>query len=560
MDHPSCRILLVEDDPDYAQLLREMLGDAGPHRFTVIHATCLRDALGRLREEAPYDAILLDLSLPDSKGSKTVSRMQTAAPLTPIVVLTSLDDESLGLEAIRIGAQDYLVKGRVDARLLSRAIDYATERKRLLEELRRAHDELERRVRERTADLQRTVEALQVEIVARELAEDAGARLKQQLHQAQKMEAVGQLASGLGHDFGNLLAGILACASRARKSSRDTSAVDKAMDAVEEAVRQANGIVQSLLTFSSQTAARRRPVDLRAVMDESAYLLRHTLPSSVELINRRCEQAVWVSADPIQVEQVLLNLGINARDAMPNGGQLELSLAPATETDIDQLGQAGRRDGKFARLVVRDTGTGIPPEVRSRIFEPYFTTKPRGQGTGLGLSIVHGIMQDLGGSIDVRSQVGKGTTFTILWPCIEPPTHLAAEATPDMEIPEAQGLVVLLVGEDPHSRGLIGASLRLLGFDVVQAGNKAAMEACCDDLRDRLRLVVIDQGTSESTRAGYVREIRSLGIRAPVVVVCNETTQDAEMGDALEAGVFRLRGPFGMPELSRITRDALGIQ
>ena len=557
MDDEHGHILLVEDDLDYAHLLRRMLDDAGDRTFTVTHVTCLRDALAQLAGEKRCATILLDLSLPDSRGSETVSRMQAAAPLMPIVVLTGLDDQSLGLEAIRIGAQDYLIKGHTNARMLARAIDYAAERKRLLEELRQARDGLEQKVRERTADLQRAVAALQAEAVARELAEDAGAKLKEQLHQAQKMEAVGQLAAGLGHDFGNLLMTILACASKARKVAENPPDVQKAMDAVEDAVRQAGGIVQSLMTFSSQTAARRQPVDLCAIMDESTYLLRHTLPASVELVNRPQEHPVWVSADPIQVEQVLLNLGVNARDAMPNGGTLELSLSPADEADIGPLRQSAGPDGKFARLVVRDTGMGMPPEVRCRIFEPYFTTKARGHGTGLGLSIVHGIVQELGGRIDVHSQVGEGTTFTIVWPCIEPPTGPAGRTVPDIAIPEAQGQVVLLVGEDPHSRGLIGASLRLLGCEVVQAGDERILEACCDDLRDRLRLIVIDRESPQGPESAYARKIRALGVTVPIVLVSDEEGSDLRKDNEIAAAVLHLRGPFGLPELSKIVCDAL---
>ena len=149
------------------------------------------------------------------------------------------------------------------------------------------------------------------------------------------------------------------------------------------------------------------------MLAESVYLLRHSLPSSIRLSCSPCQPPLWIRADPVHVEQILLNLAINARDAMPNGGMLEISLAAAEAAAADRLLVNSKPEAGVARLMVRDTGVGIPAEVRSRVFDPYFTTKPRGQGSGLGLSIVHGIVRDLGGRIDLESQVGQGTTVTM---------------------------------------------------------------------------------------------------------------------------------------------------
>ncbi len=396
------------------------------------------------------------------------------------------------------------------------------------------------------------------DVSARQAAEQARDNLQEQLYQAQKMEAIGQLAAGLGHDFGNLLATIIDRALRAKESLHDTAAARYSLDAVEGAAMQARGIVQSLLTFSCQTAARRQPVKLCAVLDESAYLLRHTLPSSVKLITRPANPPLWVNADPVQMEQILLNLAINARDAMPDGGTLEIALSLAGEAEAGHTPHGSKSRARLAQVVVRDTGVGMSEDVRSRIFEPYFTTKLRGKGTGLGLSIVHGIVEDMGGRIDVESQIGQGTKFTILLPCIEPPTAAETRATPPLEIAQAQHQQVLLAGGQPYERGMIGAMLRLLGFEVIQADEESALEACCNGHYDKLRLIVIDDDGHNRRSRDRARALRASGIVAPVVIISEQT--DVEPGQEIGERVALLRKPFGVPQLRTVICDVLGIR
>ena len=479
------------------------------------------------------------------------------------MVLTGLDDESVGVEAIRTGAQDYLVKGRVDTGTLARAIGYATERMRhaierdrLMTELRIARDELELRVDERTADLKRTVERLRVEGLARMQAEDAKARLQEQLYQAQKMEAVGQLAAGLGHDFGNVQATILGLASRARGSLEDPQKMLATLQAIEDTARQAGGIVHSLLTFNCEAEVRRQPVNLCTAVGESVYLLRHSLPSTVLLESDTCRSPLWVSADPVQLEQVLLNLAINARDAMPGGGRLEIAASPASDEDAKVFQADHRPPAGFARLTVRDTGMGIPPEIQSQVFDPYFTTKPRGQGTGLGLSIVHGIVQSLGGWINLHSESGQGTTVTILLPRIEPPTPNGDHPPVLTETAATTGgRMVLLGGGTPYERGVLGTMLRLLGFDVEQAEDWAGMGALCDVHRHDARLIMVDRSVLKEDVAGCIGHLRDLGVSAPVVMLCDEEELDPEDGRRVDLRL--LRRPFGMADLKEVT-DHLG--
>jgi signal transduction histidine kinase len=395
------------------------------------------------------------------------------------------------------------------------------------------------------------------DVTARQAAEQARDKLQEQLYQTQKMEAIGQLAAGLGHDFGNLLATILDRALRAKESLHDPAAVSLSLDALEGAAMQARGIIQSLLTFSCQTAVRRQPVKLCAVLDESAYLLRRTLPSSIKLITELAELPLWVNADPVQMEQVLVNLAINARDAMPNGGSLEIVLMPVGESGVGHA-SASKPRARLAQLVVRDTGVGMSEDVRSRVFDPYFTTKPRGKGTGLGLSIVHGIVEEMGGRIDVESQVAKGTTFTILLPCIEPPTPVETQEAAPLAIAQAQDQQVLLAGGHPYERGMVGAMLRLLGFQVIQAEEESALEACFSGHRDDVRLIVIDEDGLNGQASDWALALRASGLAAPIVVISNQA--EAEPSQGFEEGVATLRKPFGIPELRSVVCDVLGIR
>jgi two-component system cell cycle sensor histidine kinase/response regulator CckA len=671
------RVLLVEDNAADARLLREALAEAGPGSFRTHCVASLKDAAATLKGDVSYAVILLDLSLPDSDGLDTVWAMHQTAPDLPIVVMTGLADESVGTEAIRCGAQDYLIKGQADRRVLVRTIRYALERKgleverdHLIEALRSARDELELRVHERTADLRRTVRMLEEEVRARAQAEEAfrtsetrlrmllgqipaiiwatdaelritssygtspmilalppenpevetalrvgprepiisahrlalkgesravemqlkdrtyqcrveplrtadgaivgclgiavditehreleeqRAGLQAQLHHAYKLDMIGRLAAGLGHDFGNVLATVAGYSSVARSRLPEDHPAIEALDAIDEAARQTRGITNALLSFGRQSQAERRPLNLCAVMEESSRLLRHTLPASVELTTTGCDPPVWVVADPVQVQQVLLNLALNARDAMPDGGRLEIAISRAAEADIRESADGKAPHAGVACLVVRDTGAGMSPEVQSRIFEPFFTTKAHGRGTGLGLSIIHGIIESLGGRIRVASEVGKGTAFTILLPCIEAPLPPeAGEVSPAAARP---GGVIVLADANPHIRGVMAAALGSLGYEVAQADDGTAMAACYEEQRDRVRLLVVSHEVLERGGAEWVRGLRQNGRRMPVIVL----SEDAEAGvdEALRTDVSVLQRPFLMPELKRLVHEIL---
>ncbi|MBI5069633.1 MAG: PAS domain S-box protein [Deltaproteobacteria bacterium] len=296
---------------------------------------------------------------------------------------------------------------------------------------------------------------------------------RKQAEEAHRLEALGRLAGGVAHDFNNLLTVILSCADSLREAI--ATGAPPASDEVEEIASagiRARDLVRQLLAFSRRQAVLAEPLDLNALVRSSAELLRRLLGEDVDLRLELAPTLGAVRCDRAQMERVLVNLGVNARDAMPGGGRITIDTA---ELELDEAGAArwpGLRAGSYVRLRVSDTGSGIPPEAQGRVFEPFFTTKPMGAGSGLGLSIVHGVVRQHGGGIRFDTAPGQGTTFELVLPRLAGPV---AEAAPEPELPAggtAAG-TVLLVEDEPAVRAVTERALRGGGFEVVSAADGA---------------------------------------------------------------------------------------
>jgi signal transduction histidine kinase len=250
------------------------------------------------------------------------------------------------------------------------------------------------------------------------ILEDVTSRkaLEEQLRQSQKMEALGQLAAGVAHEFNNLLTGVTANLDLALQSTQPDDPQREFLRAAEAAAWRAADVTRQLLGFSRQVKPRMGPVDLNRCVREAEELLRRTLGPAIQIASR-CADYLWlVEADAAQVHQVLMNLCLNARDAMPEGGQLDLETANVAVSDVEARGRPEKRPGDFVRVRVRDEGRGIPAEVQPRIFEPFFTTKEVGKGTGLGLAVAFGIIKEHRGWIECESVVGRGSCFDLYLP------------------------------------------------------------------------------------------------------------------------------------------------
>jgi PAS domain S-box-containing protein len=377
------------------------------------------------------------------------------------------------------------------------------------------------------------------DITDQKAAEDA-------LRHAQKLDAVGRLASGVAHDFNNLLTAIFGFTSLARRTLSPNHPATKALDRVDEAARQASGVSKALLTFTRQDQSEKKPVRLCDVVEESARLLRRTLPSDIELRTIPPRSPVWVLADRTQLLQVVMNLAINARDAMPDGGRLTISV----DTAPAQLN--GDAATTAARLTVTDTGCGLTPEVLSRIFEPFFTTKPVGEGTGLGLPIIHGIVENHHGKIEIDSAPGRGATFRILLPQTEP----AEQSEPGRSViaPVGRGELILLADSHVYIRELMASMLLSMGYRVAQASDPAMLEEMAlSDPPPRLLIMDADLAGSPPPRE-LIARIRSAAGGIPIVLM-SARSEVADISADPETSI--LRKPFQMTELASAVNKAL---
>jgi len=303
---------------------------------------------------------------------------------------------------------------------------------------------------------------------AKEAAERQRA-VEERTHQAQRMESLGKLAGGVAHDFNNILAIIANYTEFAAEQSAGDPGVQSDLGHVRTATQRAIGLTHQLLTFTRGDTIQPQNVDLNASIAEVQAMLDRTIGEHIELITVPADSPLTVHADAGQIQQVLLNLAINARDAMPDGGTLVIEANPAVLDGHEVNMQPSLAAGGYARLLVSDTGEGMPPEVADRIFEPFFTTKPRGQGTGLGLSTVYGIVTEAGGSINVFSEPGVGTTFRVYLPIAVVDGAPAHTPQAYAEPPDGAGRTVLVVEDEPALARVVARILSGGGYHVLSA-------------------------------------------------------------------------------------------
>ncbi len=381
-------------------------------------------------------------------------------------------------------------------------------------------------------------------------------QLEEQFRQAQKMEAVGRLAGGIAHDFNNILTVIAGYGEMLAERVADSPAIDEEVQEILRAADHATVLTSQLLIFSRRHMVSHESLDLNTVVGKIERMLRRIIGEDVELVTVPGPELARVRADAAQIEQVIMNLAVNSRDAMPEGGRLTIETANVELDAAYGRSHIGVREGEYVMLAVSDTGKGIPPEVRSRLFEPFFTTKERGKGTGLGLSTVYGIVKQSGGEIWVYSEVGKGTTFKIYLPRVmdaEPQPEQAAERFPA----EGGEETLLLAEDDAGVRALARDVLRQHGYRVLEAIDVEHALRICREHPERIDLLLTDvvmpvmSGRELAERAAEIRpEIKVLymsGYTDNIVVSHGVTSVDKQF----------LQKPFTPRSLARKVRETL---
>ena len=467
------RIVVAEDNADMRDYLRHLLRRS----CDVVAATDGQAALDSIRRSRP-DLVLSDVMMPGIDGFALLRAIRADPDLRdlPVILLSARAGEEARAEGLEIGADDYLIKPFAARELLARVtanLKLAQLRREVAQALRETNDQLELRVAERTADLQRALEQLRVEVRERERVEEA-------FRQLQKMEAVGQLTGGVAHDFNNLLTAISGGAETLERLlpaqlGANEPRIRRSLQMVIEGARRAATLTQRLLAFARRQALDPRPLDANRLVAGMSELLHRTLGESIA-IETVLAGGLWrTMADANQLENAILNLAVNARDAMRNGGKLTIETANVW---LDEAYASQRPEvavGPYVLIAVADTGCGMTQEVMLHVFEPFFTTKEAGHGTGLGLSQVYGFIKQSNGHVSIYSEPGQGTVVKLYLPRLTDELVQMTEAeVAAPRLPAGAGEAILVVEDDEAVRAYSVETLRELGYRLLMAPNGAA--------------------------------------------------------------------------------------
>jgi len=435
----NIRVLIAEDDYLAGEMIKEVLKEIG-HAVVGV-AVDGRQATEMVQSTRP-DVVLIDIRMPDMDGIEATRLIQERCP-TPVVVLTAYETPELVAEASAAGVGAYLVKPP-EAREMARAITVAMARFDDMMALRQSN----RRLGETLAELKAT---------------------QQQVVQKERLAAVGQLAAGIAHEFNNILASVILYSDMMLGTSALSPRDRERLTTIRQQGHRAANLTQQILDFGRRAVLKRQDLDLLLFMEELMSPLQRTLPESIS-IHLSCDaEEIMVNADPTRLQQAIMNLALNAWDAMPEGGDLYLELDRFRLGSGEPPPSREIQPGEWARLTVTDTGGGIPLDVLPHIFEPFFTTRAPLR-SGLGLSQVYGIVAQHEGQVDVSTKVGEGTTFTIYLPAlpVSPPEALPSEIT---EVPEGDGETILVVEDSPDMRQALVDCLEMLNYRVLAAAD-----------------------------------------------------------------------------------------
>jgi two-component system, cell cycle sensor histidine kinase and response regulator CckA len=509
------RILIVEDNPDDAQLLVHELRRSG-FDFEWQRVDTEPTYLAKLN--SGLDLILSDYCLPQFSGLRALELLKQQPEVEiPFIVVSGTIGEETAVEAIQKGAADYLLKDRLV---------------RLGPAVRHALQEVE--------------------------AQKERKRLEAQFIESQKMEVVGHLAGGVAHDFNNVLAVIMGYSDLIAQDLGPGHPLHQYNEEVRDAAKRAAGLTRQLLIFSRKQAVHAEVLDLNEVVEGMENMLRRLIDENIEMAIV-CDKRIGpIKADSGYIWQVLMNLVVNARDAMPDGGKLTIATGSVTRTETDAQNQPGAPPGDYVMLSIGDTGTGMTEEVRARIFEPFFTTKPAGKGTGLGLVTCQTIIRQSEGYMDVSSEPGKGTTFKIYFPQTAQPVPVAAGFVQKLEPVRRGTETVLVVEDEPSVRHLAQGILQAQGYEVLTAPNgQDALRMAREPRNPPIALVVTDVVMPRMGGKVMVEWLKDLYPDLKILFISGYMEETIAQYGVLDPGVEFLSKPYSPASLVRKVRELL---
>jgi two-component system cell cycle sensor histidine kinase/response regulator CckA len=399
------------------------------------------------------------------------------------------------------------------------------------------------------------VEGITRDITERKEAEAKRAALEEQLRQSQKMEAIGTLAGGIAHDFNNLLTSIMGCSNMLKTAMDKEDANYSAVDVIERASIRASELTRQLLGFARKGKVKNTPVDMHEIIGDTIAILRRAIDRTITIEQHLCAARPIVMGDPGQLQQVAMNLAVNARDAMGEGGTLSIETGVETLSEEYCSKHTEVSPGRYLFVRISDTGTGIPEDIRERVFEPFFTTKPTGVGTGMGLATVYGIVKNHGGLVTFDTSEGEGTSFKALFPLCSADVSVADSKTPQK--PKKGSGKILVVDDEETVRETVQMMLGMLGYEVDTASNGREAVDYYKEHGAEVRLVILDVTMPKMNGGECYRQLKAIDPKVRVLLSTGHAVQGTAH-DLLQAGMVGLvQKPYIAPQLAEAVADAL---
>lgn len=545
IDTGKPKILIVDDKPENIHILMNLKGD-----YELLYALNGKEALEILFQEDRPDLVLLDIMMPGIDGYEVCKRLKNNEDTKdiPVIFITAMNSDQEETKGLKLGAVDYIskpfnldiVRARISNTLrLKKEMDRRMILSRQLQEM---NQNLENIVNEKVFELK---------LAHKELKEN-----EYRLRQAQKMEALGTLAGGIAHDFNNILFSIMGYSEMTLDSLVPGSIEHSNMEKVMKAGQRAGELIKQILSFCRKTKKERKPISIKPIVKEVLKLIRSAFPPSIE-IQADIRSDSLISADPVEIHQMVMNLCTNALHAMQdNGGILRVLLTDTNIQSNENVQDNSIAPGPCIRLIISDTGCGMSQEIMERIYEPYFTTRPKGEGTGLGLATVYGIVKALGGHISLESEAGKGTKFIIDFPEAEHSSTLTKEFKSGKPAPVGRERI-LLADDEKYLCELLSSMLEKLGYNVTAYTSGAEALNSFNATPDDFDLVLADMIMPDLDGLELAEQVITIRPEIPVIIISGYSNKN-KMKKAEELGVRQfIMKPVLQVDLANAIRKAL---